>query len=158
WMQKQVPIKRFKITWQQCPRHTAEFIQQERLTHGDSWVKQEYECSFESLSGLVYPDFEAQTAVDISPVTRLLQAIGGIDFGFRILFAAIGGWLDWDDVLHIDDERYLREVTLPEHAKALPKNVVWYADPAGAQEIASLRRAGLSVKKGNNHIRAGIAA
>jgi len=40
----------------------------------------------------------------------------------------------------------------------LPRNVYFYADPAGATEKAELRHAGLVVRKGNNDIQAGIAA
>jgi hypothetical protein len=40
----------------------------------------------------------------------------------------------------------------------LPRAVTWYADPAGAGEIAELRCAGFTVRKGNNAIRQGIMA
>jgi hypothetical protein len=36
--------------------------------------------------------------------------------------------------------------------------VTWYADPAGAQEVAAFRQAGFTVRKAHNEIRAGIAA
>jgi hypothetical protein len=61
-------------------------------------------------------------------------------------------------VLTITGERYLRETPLHEHARALPRDVTWYADPAGAQEINAFIRADLTVRKANNDIRAGIAA
>jgi hypothetical protein len=66
--------------------------------------------------------------------------------------------LDHDDVLWIAAERYGREVPLYEHAAALPRGVTWYADPAGRTEIEELRAAGLTVLKGDNDIRPGIAA
>ena len=65
--------------------------------------------------------------------------------------------LDHDDVLWITHERYLRETPLSDHAAALPREVMWYADPAGRTEIEELRRAGLLVRKGDNNIRRGIA-
>jgi hypothetical protein len=86
------------------------------------------------------------------------QRVGGIDWGWRNPFAAVWGVLDANDVLWLDGERYLSETTLHEHAKALPRGVMWYADPAGATEIAELRRAGHTVRKGINDIRLGIAA
>jgi hypothetical protein len=70
----------------------------------------------------------------------------------------VWGFLDRDDVLHIQDERYVREASLHAHAGALPRNVMWYADPTGATEIMEFRSAGLKVGKGINDIRAGIAA
>ena len=47
---------------------------------------------------------------------------------------------------------------LHEHVHALPKQVTWYADPAGRTEIEECRASGLVVRRGNNDIRAGIAA
>jgi hypothetical protein len=86
--------------------------------------------------------------------------VGGIDFGWRNPFAAIWGVLDRDDVLWIYGERYLRECPLHEHTKALKEKSprMWYADPAGRTEIEELRVAGLTVRKGDNDIRCGIAA
>lgn len=66
--------------------------------------------------------------------------------------------LDRDDVLWIHDERYLRETALHEHAKALPRGVMWYADPASPAEIQEFRLAGHLVRRGMNDIRLGIAA
>jgi hypothetical protein len=54
---------KIKIPWQQCPRITNDFILSERLSLGDSWVAQEYECSFEALEGLVFPDFEQRCGI-----------------------------------------------------------------------------------------------
>src|SRR5262249_44805783 len=122
---------RVRITYKDCPRITDDFIAQERRSMGDSWVKQEYECSFEALEGLVYPDFADQCGVDPDP-PPMGRAVGGIDFGYRNPFAAIWGILTFDDVLWLCDERYLRETPLHDHATALPSKPTWYADPAGA--------------------------
>ncbi len=66
-------------------------------------------------------------------------------------------WIDW--------ERYSSQTPLHEHAAALrragnvsDRSVTWYADPAGATEIAELRAAGLTVRRADNDIRLGIAA
>jgi hypothetical protein len=147
---------RVRIPWHDCPRISPAFIAQERRSLGDSWVSQEYECSFESLEGLVYPSFAEQVGVDDAPAGG--RALGGIDWGFRNPFAALWGRLTVGDVLYLTDERYVRGKPLHEHVAALPRNVTWYADPAGAQEIAGCRTAGLVVRRGTNDIRAGIAA
>src|SRR5262249_21571126 len=140
-----------------CPRITPAFIEDERRSLGDAWVRQEYECSFEALEGLVYPDFDAQGGIDIWSEPQG-KAVGGIDFGFRNPFCALWGVLDRDDVLWLSHERYLREVPIHEHAATLPREVMWFADPAGRTETEELRHAGLSVRRGDNDIRAGIAA
>src|ERR1700687_2280767 len=52
--------KRIRISAAECPRIPSEFLDRERQSLGASWVAQEYLCSFESLEGLVYPEFEKQ--------------------------------------------------------------------------------------------------
>lgn len=155
------PWKRVRVAWHHCPRITAQFLAEERRALGDHWVRQEYECEFAALTGLVYPDF-ATCLVDDWPNPEG-TAVGGLDFGWRNPFAALWGVLDRDDVLWISGERYLRETPLHEHAAALKRlpHVLWYADAAGATEIAELRVAGLTVRKGDSSpgaIRLGIAA
>jgi hypothetical protein len=157
WEGESVPWHRIRVPWQECPRITPEFIAAETQALGDSWVRQEYECRFESLEGLVYPDFESQCAVDVWPQPAG-KKVGGIDFGFRNPFCALWGVLDRDDVLWIGHERYLRQTPIHEHASALPRDVLWYADPAGRTEINELSRAGLKVRRGPNAIQSGIAA
>jgi hypothetical protein len=135
---------RVRIPWQQCPRISRDFIEVERRSMGESWIRQEYECSFEALEGLVYPDFEEQTrgegeevrgeggevraegqeagSARPSPLpSRASKRVGGIDFGFRNPFCALWGVLDQDDVLWISDERYVREAPLHEHVAALKR-------------------------------------
>jgi hypothetical protein len=143
------------VPWRQCPRITAEFIAEEERALGRAWVAQEYECSFAALTGLVYPDF-AQAFTDQMPPAG--QRVGGIDWGWRNPFAAVWGVHDRDDVLWIHDERYLRETALHEHAAALPRGVMWYADPASPAEIQEFRVAGHRIRRGINDIRLGIAA
>jgi hypothetical protein len=150
------PWHRVRVTWRDCTRITADFIAEEERALGRSWVAQEYECSFEAMEGLVYPDF-AQALTEIAEGIGG-KRVGGIDWGWRNPFAALWGVLDRDDVLWIDGERYLRETALHEHARALPQGVMWYADPAGATEIEEFRLAGHRVRKGMNDIRLGIAA
>jgi hypothetical protein len=153
------PWQRIHIPWTQCPRITPEFIAEETRALGQAWVDQEYNCLFTALEGLVYPEFESTVSkpTDGGPWACEGQKVGGIDFGWRNPFAAVWGVLDHDDVLWITGERYARETPLAEHIAALPKGVTWYADPAGATEIAELRRADLVVRRGDNNLRRGIA-
>ncbi|HMF12245.1 MAG TPA: terminase family protein [Gemmataceae bacterium] len=150
------PWKKVRISWRDCPRIAADFIAEECRALGESWVRQEYECEFTALEGLVYPDFEQALTVEW-PNPQGKQ-VGGIDFGWRNPFAAVWGVLDRDDVLWIGQERYGREIPLHEHAAALPRKVIWFADPAGRTEIEELRVANLVVRSGFNDIRLGIAA
>jgi len=157
WCDREGPWQRFRVPWHECPRLDDEFIALERHRFGDSWVAQEYECDFTALEGLVYPRFEECVPAAWMP-PRAERKVGGIDFGFRNPFAAVWGLLDHDDVLWIEAERYRRATPLHEHAAALPRDLLWYADPAGATEIQELRAAGHVVHPGLNDIRAGIQA
>jgi hypothetical protein len=151
------PWRRFHVPWQQCPRIAAEFIAEERRALGQLWVAQEYDASFTTLQGLVYPDFERCLSEGPTPSGR---RVGGIDFGWRNPFAAVWGVLDKQDCLWIVGERYASQTALQEHAQALRAlgAIHWFADPAGATEIAALQAAGLKVQPANNALRAGIAA
>jgi hypothetical protein len=153
---------RFEVPAAKIPRITSEFLEKEKRGLGESWFRQEYCCSFEALEGLVYPDF-GRCVVDAhnpaAHAARLAVAnVGGIDFGFRNPFAAVWGFVDRDGVLWLTGEHYVRQRPLSFHAAQLPRGVMWYADPAGASDIAELRCAGFTVRKGNNAKRPGIAA
>src|SRR5262249_24853470 len=94
-------IKRFKVTWKQCPRHNAAFIAQEVREHGQEWVNQEYEVMFTAMSGLVFPTFR-DCLWEFHPIATLpFRKVGGIDFGFRNPFAAVWGTLNGDGSLAI---------------------------------------------------------
>lgn len=151
------PWNRVQITWRDCPRITQAFIDEERASLGDAWVSQEYETCFTALEGLIYPSMSAAVVPGPAPQGR---NVGGIDFGWRNPFAAVWGVVDRDDVLWLTGERYLSRTPLHDHAQALGVvgGCVWFADPAGATEIAELRAAGVKVIPGDNALRLGIAA
>jgi hypothetical protein len=155
WMSKN-PWKRVKITAADHPRIGAEVLAQELASMGQAWIDQEYLCMFTAMQGLVFPEID-KCYTPINPAEVFGQHLGGIDWGWRNPFAAIWGTVDFDDVLHIHGERYLRQTPLHEHAQALP-NILWYADPAGRTEIEEFRAAGHLVRRANNGIRLGIAA
>ena len=152
------PWHRIKATWRDCPRISPAFIEEERRALGDDWVKQEYECAFTTVTGLVYPDFESSGGQPAGSANDRSIRVGGIDWGWRNPFAAVWGVLDDNDVLWIQDERYLRQTPLAEHVRALPKGVTWYCDPAGRTEMEEFRLAGHVIRAGLNNIRLGIAA
>jgi hypothetical protein len=154
---------RVEVPATQIPRITPAFLEQEQRSLGQWWYRQEYCCSFEALEGLVYPDF-ARCVVAALPAHVARERVkgqiryGGIDFGFRNPFAALWGVLDRDGVLWLTGERYSRERSIQDHAGHLPRDVTWYADPSGAEEISQLKLAGFTVRTADNAIRPGIAA
>lgn len=154
--------RKFLIDWTNCPRITAEEIENERAKLGESWVRQEYECGFSALTGLVYPEFKRCVWDVIPPFIPLgAKLVGGIDFGWRNPFAAVWGYYEpATDVLTLTGERYVRECAPRQHAEALLKvgKCRWFCDPAAPSERAELRAAGLDAVTGNNPIAPGIAA
>jgi hypothetical protein len=174
WLRVEVPASKIS-------RIDPEHIEEDRRAFGESYVRQEYFCSFEALEGLVYPGFvackvdqlprELRGFVEIGmpltacaaqspspPEGRGGKLVGGIDFGFNDPFVAVWGVLDRDDVLWIMGEHYSRRQTLGYHANRLPRHARWYADPSGAREIAELRCANFTISKAINDIAPGIAA
>lgn len=110
----------------------------------------------------IYPDFQRCVVADPAvqqryPSSFAGQKVGGIDFGFRNPFAAVWGVLDRDGVLWLTGEHYQRYQPLSYHAAHLPREVKWYADPAGAGDIAELRHADYAVNPGINSLRSGIS-
>jgi hypothetical protein len=156
WAKGGADWARIEVPAERVPRIKRVFLEEERRNLGESWFRQEYCCSFEALEGLVYPDF-ARCVVP-GPAPTAGRHVGGIDFGFRNPFAAVWGVLDADKVLWLTGEHYARQRPLSFHARHLPRNVFWYADPAGANERSELLHAGFRVAEGANALRPGIAA
>jgi hypothetical protein len=148
WHRIEIPAERVK-------RIKPEVLDQQRRLLGESWYRQEFCCSFEALEGLVYPDFARCVVPGPAPAGR---RVGGVDFGVRNPFAAVWGVLDRDDILWLTGEHYSRQGSLAYHAQHMPRDVMWYGDPAGAREIMELHCAGLAIRKGDNEQRPGIAA
>ncbi len=46
--------ERYKVTAEQCPRISPEFLEEQKVTLGERWYNQEYMCSFEDAMGQVF--------------------------------------------------------------------------------------------------------
>ncbi len=113
-------------------------VERARLLDGDWNVRRE---------GLVYSQFESCVVDRVgSESFGGTPGVGGIDYGFHNPFAAVAGHVDHDGVLWVTWMRYKNQCTLPVHSAALPKEVEWWCDPAGAESTASLRQAGHSAR------------
>jgi hypothetical protein len=66
--------QRVRITADQCPRISPEFLDEERRSLGERWYRQEYLCSFEDVVGAVFAweDIQAALSPDVEPL-----ALGG---------------------------------------------------------------------------------
>ncbi len=64
------PWHRVKITADQCPRITTEFLAEEKTSLGEKFYLQEYFCSFESVVGALFTEevIEAAFSDDVKPL------------------------------------------------------------------------------------------
>jgi LAGLIDADG-like domain len=63
-------FERVRVTADQVPRISKEFLAEERRALGDRWFAQEYQCSFESTVDAVfdYRDIQAALSADVEPL------------------------------------------------------------------------------------------
>ncbi len=63
------PWERVRVTAEQCPRITAEFLAEERRALGERWYRQEYGCEFSECIDAVFSwaDIQAALSDDIEP-------------------------------------------------------------------------------------------
>lgn len=116
-----------------------------------------YQGIFGKAEGLIYPDFcDNLNLVDDFEIPNDWRRVGGIDWGFNNPFVGLKGAVNGDDVLFIYAERYKSQCTLEQHAPFLGTDIMYEADPSGAQEIAELRRLGVSIHEANNDVDIGI--
>lgn len=156
WIRSEADWLRIEVPAERIGRIDAATLEQDRQLMGETFFRQEYCCSFEAMSGLVYP--ELPSCVVTGPAAAFKRRLGGIDFGYRNPFAALWGGIDRDGILWLDHEHYCRQQPLSYHATILPRQVTWYCDPHGANERAELRLAGFTVHKGEAAIAAGIGS
>ena len=56
--------ERYKVTAEQCPRISPEFLEEQKLTLGERWYNQEFMCSFEEAMGQVFSTASIERAFD----------------------------------------------------------------------------------------------
>jgi hypothetical protein len=61
--------ERIRVLASECPRISAAFLEEERLSIGDRWFRQEYECSFEDTVDAVFSSSDIHRALreDVLP-------------------------------------------------------------------------------------------
>jgi hypothetical protein len=70
WMDAQNDWERVKVPATECSRISKEFLRTERMSLGQWWYRQEYECSFEDSVDAVfrYEDIHAALVDDVKPL------------------------------------------------------------------------------------------
>ena len=131
-------------------------VQRRRLLRGE-WCENE---------GAVYDEFDEDLHIIRGPMPPGLPAwrkLRAIDFGFTNPFCRLCGALDGDGRLYIYRERYMTQVIVQEHAKAIKaadavdRFIVTVADH-DAEDRATLHAGGIMTLAARKDIRPGIAA
>ncbi len=126
-----------------------------------------YNGLFTQAAGICYPDMAACVVDAYEPHPG--RMVGGIDFGWNNPFVALAATLYVAeetegtngrprDILYIWYERYRRRTPMWEHAKAMPRDVTYFADPSRPDSINELRMADHTVRGANNDILLGVDA
>lgn len=119
-----------------------------------------YEGLWVAAEGLVYPNADQCFEPHHDAPRGIL--VGGMDFGWNNPFCALGATrYKHDDGywhLYVWYERYKSECTILKHCEALPKGIVWYADPSAPEQIHELNTAGHRTRGAINDILLGVNA
>jgi phage terminase large subunit len=164
WTDPRQDWYRVRKTADDCPRIDRKVIEEDRISRGELFVRQDYYCSFEVLEGLVYPDLPG-CAVDV-PAGGLPEGrfFAGVDWGFHAPACVLVGLRTADDVLWIIDETYKAGLTnedLTRRACAVADRYrieMFYCDPAEPGSIEMFRRNNLPAREGMNRILPGVQA
>ena len=155
--------ERYRVPARDIPRIPASFLEQERVSLGDAWFRQEYGCDFTMMSGLVYPEF-ADCIVDTWDPARMEHSCAGVDFGFHTPSAVVFGCQDKDDVLWIVDEVYGARRTDEELVRLIQprarqyRTELFWCDPSAPQSIVKMRRADFAARLAIKNVSPGIRA
>jgi len=118
-----------------------------------------YAGIFDKPEGLIYPDFQDYMVVQPFAIPTEWRSAGGIDFGQANPFVAGKGAIDpKTDVLYIYDEYYMAGKIYDYHQNYLSKDITYFADPSGKQDIEELRARDFDIQEANNDVRTGIDA
>lgn len=132
-------------SWQ-FPTSTSPFIPKKEIEaarrnlHEKSF-KQEYEASFETMSGRVYHAFDRKTHVGSYPLDPSLPILVGMDFNIDPMSAVIMQYHKATGELHIVDEIHIKQSNVAEIADEIERRywrqikarkIAIYPDPAGA--------------------------
>jgi hypothetical protein len=155
--------ERYRVPATEIPRISASFLQQERVSLGEAWYRQEYDCDFTMMSGLVYPEFAGCIVDDCDPAL-MERSFAGVDFGYHTPSAVVFGCKDRDDVLWIVDEVYGARLTDEELVRMVQprarqyRTELFWCDPSAPQSIVKMRRADLAARAAIKNVSPGIRA
>lgn len=140
------------------PGYSKVEFERARRTMDERLFEMRYMGEFRKMAGLVWPEFDRWTVSpdEVPEPDDRCTHLGGVDWGFNNPFVALDAFLDHDDVLWVYRERYLSRTLLADHAAALQKDAVYYADPSGKQEIEEMKSLNIVVQSAINDVSMGL--
>ncbi len=101
------------------------------------YFRQEYEASFESYTGLVYPEFGAEHIIKPTYLDKSYPRIGSIDPALQGTTAALKAAIDEDGVITVYEEYYEPNKRVSEVCSVLNvlnEDIQWFIDPASSSK------------------------
>jgi hypothetical protein len=176
-------FERFRIHWSDCPEYNPEgwmledaeerrragergpWYQAQRARFSDDQWAQEYECDFISSGSLVYREFDPELHVGEFDYNPVWPTYVGQDFGYTNPSVALVIQVSPSEDVFVIEEHYHRQRSLSDLAQSVYRPIcesrrvqAWHCDPAGAGEIAELRRVGIPALSKRSRIEEGVIA
>lgn len=160
---KDSDYKAFHFTSYDNPYVDPVEIEKAKLELTEDRFAQEYLADFRKTEGLVYKEFNRDKHLydTTDPNARIVEKIGGIDFGFTNPCAVLTLLRDSDENIWVDEEYYQTGKTdseIAEYVSAAGFNKV-YPDPESPSAIAELKKKKVNVHdvfKNKDSIKNGI--
>lgn len=160
WLEGDPDIECIHFLTTDNPMIQASEVERMRRRMLPEFFRQEYEASFESMSGMVYKNWNPRIhVINDAPIPLNSEVFGAIDFGFTNPFVHLWVAVTPARDLIVFDEYYRAGEVLERHANEIIDRgipVCIYADPSSPQNILDLSNRGLPVVPANNDIIAGI--
>jgi hypothetical protein len=176
-------FERFRIHWSECPEYNPEGWmlddpeERQRVGERSAWYRaqrarftddqwaQEYECDFVGSGSLVYREFDPEVHVGEFEYDPMWPTYVGQDFGYTNPSVALVIQVSPSEDVFVIEEHYDSQRSLSELAQSVYRPVcdsyqvkAWHCDPAGAGEIAELRRVGIPAASKRSRIEEGVIA
>lgn len=160
---KDKDFKSYHFTTYDNPFIPSEEVDKAKLEMTEDRFAQEYMADFRKTEGLVYKEFSRDRHLfdDAQVLPKMVESLGGVDFGFTNPAAVIHVSKDFDNRYWVTDEWYKKgrtELQVAEYVLTCGFNRV-YPDPENPSAIEVLNQKGLSVQevvKGKGSVESGI--
>jgi PBSX family phage terminase large subunit len=154
--------KSFHFTTYDNPHLPVDEIDKAKKELPEDRFYQEYMADFRKQEGLVYKEFNRDLHVyEDEPERRIVEKVGGVDFGFTNPCAVLGVSIDDDGHYWVEHEWYKTQRTEDQIADYIKSCGFYqvYPDPENPSAIEVLNRKGINIHeviKGKGSIESGI--